>query len=378
MRRPAAPNVVLDVALVSVVLALGVVEVATGQIAGPLWARISSLMLLTGSLAWRRRYPWPVLLTVFAAMPLGRWWGLDQYNYLAEVLAGVIALYTFAATVPLRQALVGLALAYAATLTVLTGGLAGAGWGLIVLGGAWVGGRAIRTRRRLIAALRDTAEQLRDSRDEHARAAVAEERGRIARELHDVIAHAVSVIVVQAGAAERTLDHDPVRARTAMVSVQDAGRQALGELRRLLEVLRPDSEHPVGLEPQPGLADLDGLAERVGGSGLVVSLHREGNVCVLPAGVELAAYRIVQEALTNVLKHADAHRAEVAVRYRPNAVVLVVADDGHGVNGDRPDGGRGLLGMRERVAIYGGQLRTGPGPAGGYAVHVRLPIQEAT
>ena len=378
MRSPAARDMALDVALTCVVLVLGAVEVATRQVAGPLWAGISSVMLLSGPLVWRRRYPWQVVAVVFGVMPLGQWWGLDQYNYLAEVLAGVIALYSLAAAVPLRQAAAGLILAYAATLTVLTGGVAGAGWGLIVLGGAWAAGRTIRGRRGLIAALRDTAEQLRISRDEHARTAVSEERGRIAREMHDVIAHAVSVIVVQAGAAERTVDTDPVRARAAMVSVQDAGRQALGELRRLLGVLRTDADHPAGLTPQPGLADLDALAERVGESGLLVSLHREGEVRALPAGVELAGYRIVQEALTNVLKHADAHRADVAVRYGPGAVELEVADDGHAVTANRRNAGHGVLGMRERAAIYGGQFRAGPAPAGGYAVHVRLPVEAPT
>ncbi len=378
MRSPTARDMALDVALACVVLALGVVEVATRQVAGPLWAGISSVVLLSGPLVWRRRYPWPVVVVVFGVMPLGQWWGLGQYNYLAEVLAGLIALYTLAAAVPLRQAVVGFVLAYAAVLTVLTGGVSGAGWGLIVLGGAWAAGRTIRDRRGLIAALRDTAEQLRISRDEHARAAVSEERGRIARELHDVIAHAVSVIVVQAGAAERTVETDPVRARAAMVSVQDSGRQALGELRRLLGVLRTDSDHPAGLAPHPGLADLDALAERVGESGLVVSLHREGEVRALPAGVELAGYRIVQEALTNVLKHADAHRADVAVRYGPDAVELEVADDGQAVIANRRNEGHGVVGMRERAAIYGGQFRAGPAPAGGYAVHVRLPVEAAT
>jgi signal transduction histidine kinase len=203
---------------------------------------------------------------------------------------------------------------------------------------------------------------------------VGEERRRIARDLHDVVAHAVGVMTVQAGAARLVLEDDPSRAREPLLAVEQAGRQALGELRRLLGILRRDEREPA-LRPQPGLAALQELAAQAERAGLPVELIFEGAPARLPAGLDLAAYRIVQEALTNTRKHAGPARARVAVRYAPEALELEITDDGRpAANGGS---GHGLIGMRERVALYGGQLDAGPRPQGGFTIHAHLPLQAA-
>jgi signal transduction histidine kinase len=184
----------------------------------------------------------------------------------------------------------------------------------------------------------------------------------------------VGVMTVQAGAARLLLEHEPGRAREPLLAVEQAGREALAELRRLLGMLRRD-EHDAGLRPQPGLADLDELVAQARGAGLPVELVIEGARVALPAGVDLAAYRIVQEGLTNTRKHAGPARAGVVVRYRPDAIELEISDDGRlGANGG---GGHGLVGMRERVALYGGRLDAGPGPDGGFTVRAQLPLEPA-
>jgi len=187
-----------------------------------------------------------------------------------------------------------------------------------------------------------------------------------------VVAHGVGVMTVQAGAARLLLEDDPARAREPLLAVKQAGRQALGELRRLLGILRRDEREPA-LRPQPGVADLEELVAQAGHAGLPVELVIEGTPMLLPAGLDLAVYRIVQEALTNTRKHAGPARASVAVRYGPDALDLQIIDDGRaGANGA---GGHGLIGMRERVALYGGRLDTGPGPDGGFTIHAHLPVE---
>ena len=203
-----------------------------------------------------------------------------------------------------------------------------------------------------------------------AEAAVAEERSRIARELHDIISHTVSVIGLQAGAAERMLDRDPDRARQPLQSIQERARESVLELRRLFGILRDDEER-AELTPQPRLAQLDALLGQVRDAGLDVVLRVEGDAHPLPAGVELSAYRIVQEALTNVLKHAQASRADVRLRYKDRSLELEVTDDGSGVSAN--GSGHGLIGMRERAALYGGTLTAGRRPNRGFFVTAQLP-----
>jgi signal transduction histidine kinase len=235
---------------------------------------------------------------------------------------------------------------------------------------AWGIGRAVGERGRRAETLEERADRLERAHAE----AVAGERATMARELHDVVAHSVSVMTVQAAAARLLFDDDPPRARESLVAVEETGRQALGEMRRLLGILRGD-EHETRLAPQPGIAELDALVEQVRAAGLPVDVVVEGEPKRLPPGVDLAAYRVVQEALTNVLKHAGAARARVAIRYGAAVLELAVTNDGHVRRNGR--GGHGLVGMRERVALYGGEFEAGPRPAGGYAVRATLPLDTA-
>jgi signal transduction histidine kinase len=207
-------------------------------------------------------------------------------------------------------------------------------------------------------------------RDLAAREAVVEERARIARELHDAIAHSVSMMVIQAGAERRVVE--PGSTREVLETIERIGRDALTEMRRLVGMLRSDADGP--LAPQPGLGDLPTLVSQVREAGLPVELHVEGEQRELPVGIELSAYRIVQEALTNALKHAGDAHADVHVRYGADSLELEIVDDGTG-SASRAPGGHGLVGMRERVALYGGRLDTGRDPRGGFTVRALLPIR---
>ncbi len=241
-------------------------------------------------------------------------------------------------------------------------------------GGPYVAGRVIRHRREREQQLESEAGALKLERDLKAREAVAEERVRIARELHDVVAHAISVIVLQARGGRRVLHSDPGEAREALDAIERAGEQALTEMRRLLGLLR-DGDEELALAPQPSLARIDDLAASLTETGLPVEVRVEGTPVNLPPGIDVTAYRIVQEALTNTLKHAGPARAFVVVRYEPGVVELEVLDDGPGAAGGNGSG-HGLAGIGERVAVYGGELASGRRPEGGYALRARLPFGE--
>jgi signal transduction histidine kinase len=217
--------------------------------------------------------------------------------------------------------------------------------------------------------------RIRLDRERAASDAVAEERARIARELHDVVAHAIGVMVVQAGAARTVIDRDPAAAKTAMAEVETTGRTGLAEMRRLIGVLTADGAAG-GLAPQPGLAQLDELVRTVRSAGLAVEILREGEARPLPAGVDVNAYRVIQEALTNALKHAGTAHASVRLGYRDDALDIEVADDGRGPLSTGDGSGHGLVGMRERVGVFGGTLETGARPGGGFVVHATLPVTE--
>jgi signal transduction histidine kinase len=241
-----------------------------------------------------------------------------------------------------------------------------------ILGGAWLAGRAMRYRREREGSLERLTLDLEQQQEQKARAAVAEERVRIARELHDVVAHAISVIVLQARGGRRSLATDPDEAREALDTIEATSIEALAEMRRLLGMLRTDDEQ-IALAPQPSLRHLEPLARQVGEAGLPVALVVEGEPIELPPGVDLAAYRIVQEALTNALKHAGPATARVVVRYGKNEVELEIADTG--LAPPASDGnGHGLVGMRERAALYGGHIEAGPRDGGGFAVRAHLPF----
>jgi signal transduction histidine kinase len=248
----------------------------------------------------------------------------------------------------------------------------------LVIGAAWLLGHFAHNYRAYAARLEERTAELEQAREELARRAVTEERLRLARELHDVVAHAMSVIAVQSGVGAHVADTQPEEAAKALAAIEVTSRAALTELRRLLGVLREDSESQGELTPVPGLADLDGLLAEVAKAGLGVRLRVEGTPSPLPAGVDLSAYRIVQEALTNVVKHGGPARAQVVVGYHDHEVTLEVTDDGSGVGMETGDGqarvGHGLIGMRERVAAFGGDLEVGPQPDGGFRVAARLPV----
>jgi signal transduction histidine kinase len=335
--------------------------------------RLSSPLVVLGvilgivqgaALRWRRRRPEPVMAVAVAG-------GLGTLLLAPETvlpIAGYFAMWSLAVARPRRVSLLGLAgleAVAASNLLIATveDPLGDTGFAMAVGVGVWALGDAARNRRAAI--------------DEAARRAVGEEQARIARELHDVIAHSVSMIVVQAAAADNVFDSRPDQARAALRSIERAGRDALGELRRLLSAVRPGVEpEPTG--PQPGLDRLDELAEPLRAGGLRVVVRREGPATQLPAGVDLSAYRIVQEALTNTVRHARATRAEVTVRYGSDAVEVDVRDDGRASPGSAANGGgHGLAGMRERASLLGGTLEAGPLPGGGYRVHARLPLEPA-
>jgi signal transduction histidine kinase len=238
------------------------------------------------------------------------------------------------------------------------------------LTGAWAVGTIIRGRRLRTAELELLTAELAQQRDLQTQAAVAVERGRIARELHDVVAHNVSMMVVQAGAAERVVRGDQPDVRRALAAIAGTGRETIDEMRLLLGVLRSDDG--AGLSPQPSLSELDQLVDKVRSAGLRVDLRVEGDRSPLSPGVDLSAYRIVQEALTNVVKHAGTAAVEVTVRYAKDSVQVEVSDDGR-PREPASQGGNGLIGMRERVAMLGGEFRAGAREGGGFAVLARLP-----
>ena len=373
LRWPGPPDR-LDLLLAAGVTTFGVAEMLSGVVRGPTAATLLVAFLLGAPLAWRQRHPAGVLTVVMAAFVLASLLGVSLYGFLASVPACLVAVAGVAASKPRLEALAWLVIAYLVTAVTALQGPGSWLWGLFLVGGAWLAGRTLRSRQLMIVELERIRRELEATRDQQALAAVTQERSRIARELHDVVAHSVSVMVVQAGAAARVLDNDKARALSAMEAVQDTGREALTELRRLLGVMRPDAPLELPLEPQPTLDALDELTERVRGAGVTVTVRRTGAQRRLEPSVELAAYRILQEALTNVLKHAHARTAAVDVRYYPDLLELRVVDDGVGGGSKIAGGGHGLVGMRERAGVFGGSLDAGPQDDGGYLVRAVLPL----
>jgi signal transduction histidine kinase len=369
-----------DTLLALALCAIAEVEVASEHL-GPYWASVPSFAILTFAVAWRRRAPFAVVLVGFSASLAGAAAGVSQHKPFSPILIVFVVLYALALYSTPRRAVAGLAFAAAS----VYGGIAfavhhgesygGTDYGFIavLLLAPWLAGKALRGRVVHADVLERRAEQAEREREERAREAAREERARIARELHDVIAHSVSVMVVQAGAAEEVLREAPERALEPIRAVQDTGRAALAEMARLLGMLRRDGEE-LGLAPQPGLDDLEALLREVRNAGLPVELRVEGEPRPLPLGVDLSAYRIVQEALTNSRKHGGDARALVTVRYAADELQLEVRDTGSG-SGNGAGGGHGLVGMRERVALFGGELEAGPGPGGGFRVRARLPVE---
>jgi signal transduction histidine kinase len=338
------------------------------------------VLLHTLPLAARRRFPGAVLAATVASGLAVAALGLPPEILVLPIL---VAVYSVAAYGDRWVSLAGLA---AAELGSAAAQLPQpvrqevppvVGNGLII-GAAWLLGHFVGLRRGYITRLEERTAELERARAELARRAVVEERLRLARELHDVVAHSISMIAVQSGVGAHVADTQPKEAAKALGAIEATSRATLTELRRLLGVLRQEGEPRGSLAPVPGLADLDALLAEVAKAGLAVRLGVEGTPSPLPAGVDLSAYRIVQEALTNVVKHAGPARAQVVVGYHDQDVTVEVTDDGQGVVAPTGDGqarvGHGLIGMRERVAAFGGDLEVGPRPGGGFRVAARLPL----
>lgn len=331
----------------------------------PLWQLVPLMLLMMLPLLARRPFPFgaPVASALaFAAASFvdGRLVPFSFFLFLT-VLAVCFLLGMLAQR---RQALVGLGIVLICA-TVVAGNDPTSPFGdlffiFLAFIACWLGGFGLGFKFRQVTAAEERADR-----------AVAEERARIARELHDVVAHGISVMTVQAGAVRRLLKPEQEREREALETIEQTGREALAEMRRMVGVMKHPEEAPA-LAPQPGLAHLDRLVARARQAGLPVELTIEGTPAALAPGIDLAAYRVVQEGLTNARKHAGAKRVEVVVRYEADGVELTVADDGRGAGGD--GSGHGLVGMRERIGLYGGELEAGPRPAGGYELRVRLPV----
>jgi signal transduction histidine kinase len=363
----------VDIALAAGLLAAGQLEIwVLHSFNGPVPAAVAASVLSAVPLAWRRRAPFAVALVVAAGIGV-----TAPASGLSQGLAVLLAVYSVAAYATLPRAALGLGAILVAQTTAIAVSddprLINVLFTVTFYGAAWLAGFVVQRRAAQVSTLRALAAELREQQEALAQVAIAAERARIARELHDVIAHSVSVMVLQAGAAEQLLTSDPDRARVALGAVQEVGEQTAAELRRLLGLLRVDAE-AADLAPQPGLADVPRLVEQLRHPDLDVTLEVVGPVGPLPPGPDLAAYRIVQEALTNVVKHAHATRVAVTITHTVDDVTLVVADDGAKAVA-RPERGHGLTGMRERCALYGGELTVDAGPAG-LSVRARIPRRE--
>ena len=363
-----------DVLVVAVVLGAFAADGSWQRSGPPGWQWDIAAVLTAAALLFRRRSPLVALIAILAT-----WLAVhepDAANDPAfQFIALLIATYALGAHAPRTHGIAGLVLA-AAVFSVLNlargeeavAAVAGTiQFSVMFAFGVLVGGASTRER-----ALREQATRLEAERDERARAAVADERARIARDLHDSLGHTISAIVLQVAAVRRRLGDEQRTEHETLLAVERSGRESVTELRRMLGMLR---EQPTsGLEPLPSLARVDELARSVGAAGVPVDVRVEGDPADVPAGVDVAAFRIVQEALTNVLKHSGATRASVRVAYARDGVSLEVADDGRGAHETGAlEPRHGLIGMRERVALYGGNLETGPGESGGFIVTARLP-----
>ena len=352
----------------------------------PSWGKPKALgvtlgLLSTVPVAWRSRYPLSVAAIVLAANAACIFAAAPNQAAFQPFVALVLTFYSAGSRAEGRRALwVPPVLAVAAIPVFVAAVVHGQDAGnaipsFVWLLAAWAVGRSVRSWRLKSIALELANRELAEQRELQAQAAVTVERGRIARELHDVVAHNVSMIVVQAGAAARVLDGDQPDVRNALEVIASTGRETVDEMRALLGVVRSD-DGPAALKPQPGLADLEQLVSGVREAGLPVTLRIEGSPRPLPPALDLSAFRIVQEALTNTLKHAGPAQAQVTIRYEDGLVTLEITDTGHGPQGAR-GAGHGLVGMRERAAMFGGQLEAGQADGGGFTVRARLPLTTA-
>ncbi|MFN2490426.1 MAG: sensor histidine kinase [Actinomycetota bacterium] len=341
------------------------------------WILVPGIALVVLPLLGRRNFPFAAPASVWLlAAAISFIDGRLIVFAVSAALAGLAAAFMLGNLGETVQARIGLVIVLCASLTITYndphGSVGDYFFTPMLFGLAWLTGYTLRERgaRAELAERRATLAEL--EAEVAARLAVAEERARIARELHDIVAHAVSVMVLQIGAVRHKLPHGLEEDKDALEGVERAGRSALGEMRRLLGAMRDDGQDPE-LTPQAGLDDLDALLEQVGHTRLPVELHVQGDRFPLPRAIDLSAYRIIQEGLTNVLKHAHADRADVTICYKTNEATIEIRDDGRGAV--TTDGlGHGLVGVRERVKIYGGEMTTGTPEGGGFILRARLPL----
>ncbi|MFE9690324.1 sensor histidine kinase [Micromonospora sp. NPDC005806] len=382
-RRPLAADAcfaVVMVALAATFLLLMPRELRPVQ----LWAALGWSVLGAAPVALRRVAPWPAVGAAMAtlAVPV-----LLRHAPATQGLTFVVLTYTMAAHQRLRPAALAALLLWMpvvlANVFTPVDGVLDMGPAYVLLNNlltacvAYAVGRAVQARRQSTRMLRERARIAEATQRSLAEQAVADERRRIARELHDVVAHHVSVMGVLATGARRVLPRDPDAADGAMATIEETGRATLRELRRLLDVLRTDAEPAAELAPQPGLTGIETLVEQVREAGLPVTLRVDGAPASLEEGVALAVYRVIQEALTNALKHAGRASALVRLTWADGFLAVEVTDTGRGPDPAADRIGHGLVGMRERVALYGGVLRTGPRTGGGFRVYARIPLESA-
>jgi len=370
-----------DVLLAVALTATALIELLGFESARSSWGgrgilQLALAVLSTAPVAWRVRLPIAVALVVTVASGVLVVIAAPHQAPFEPFVALVVAAYSVGAHAPGRRGIAGVAAMFALglpfSIAASAKGEAGGNIGptLVWLVGFWLVGRVIQSWRGRALALEQLTRELEAQRELQAEAAVAVERGRIARELHDVIAHNISMIVVQAAAAARVLRGDEPDVRTALDAIETTGRETVDEMRRMLGVVRGDDI--ASLAPQPSLRDVENLVANVRDAGLPVELRVEGEPIALAPGVDLSAFRIVQEALTNALKHAGEARAVVTVRYASDGVQVEVVDDGDG-RGPGGGTGNGLIGMRERVAVWGGELEARRRDEGGFLVRATLP-----
>jgi signal transduction histidine kinase len=355
-----------------------------------IWAVVLTLLIVL-PLLFRRFYPLPVLGLITIGIMIYRYFNIPESSFtfyallLAYFGAGAYGKRNYRDWVRAAAGLVVIGMLAYSVFFVETGSSAPARTilyqisvvllNIFLLAAAWWIGEIFRSLREREIQLQERTVQLEKERDENAHRAVLDERVRIARELHDVVAHHVSVMGIQAGAARRVLKQQPEKANDMLSQIESSSRQAVGELQRLLGFLRQQNQVD-DIAPQPGLKQIDGLLEQIRAAGLPVDLKIEGSVIPLSAGIDLAIYRIIQEALTNTLKHAGPATATVRVQYEENNIAVEIEDNGHSTapGPENENKGRGLIGMRERVSLHGGEFRAGRLPQGGFLVRATLPL----
>src|SRR3954468_7956973 len=365
-----------------------ILELSLGSnITGPVWANYVLGVVVTGAVAWRRPWPvWALAAQLIALLVSAAANGDLTENPISPFLAVIVVMYGVGSYAPVGWSRFGVAIGVVGVVLIdLVGDSSGdvgsyVGTILLAILLPWAAGRAAKEWAQRALELERVNAALKAEQEQRSFLAVADERSRIARELHDVVAHSISVMVVQAEGAKRMMERDPRRAKSALEQIEGTGRAALVEMRRLLGVLRKEGEGTIRT-PQPGTQTLDMLVNRAQEAGLDVRVAIEGQKKTLPAGVDVSVFRIIQEALTNSLKHAGPTRADVLLTYSDESVEVEIVDTGavNGFEAPSPDPEtpqHGLLGMKERVSLYGGEIVTGPCEDGrdGYRVWARIPL----